>query len=282
MRFFCVLLLSIGFTLGAPVPGFPIGRCVKVLGVTAPEDAAKVGFEYVELALQDTLALDEVEFAKLVTRIRSLGIPALSGYGFLPADMKIVGPEVNTAELDRMLTHSMARAVQLGLKMVVYGNLNSASRQAPEGYALDLAMKQVVDFGQRAAKEAGKHGIFILFEPMPTRNTNTVNTVAEGIDLVRKVHHPNFGLLVDFSYMTQGKEDMAILKTAAKYIRQVEISNPNGRVYPKLATEADYAGFFRILKQSGYKGGFSIHGAPTDFFADAPQAISMLQGLLRE
>ena len=60
------LLLGIGVALAAepsasvppPVPGYPIGRCVKVLGVTTPEEAKKVGFEYLELALQDLLPLD--------------------------------------------------------------------------------------------------------------------------------------------------------------------------------------------------------------------------------
>jgi hypothetical protein len=59
----------------------------------------------------------------------------------------------------------------------------------------------------------------------------------------------------------------------------VEISNPNGRVYPKTPEEADYAGFFRALKAGGYRGGFSIHGAPSDFFVDAPRAIAMLRAV---
>src|SRR5882757_4103537 len=89
--------------LHAQVPGYPIGRCVRVLGVTAPEDAAKVGFEYVELALQDLLPLSEDEFAKTVTRIKAVGLPAISGYGFMPADVMIVGPSVDSAKVDMAL-----------------------------------------------------------------------------------------------------------------------------------------------------------------------------------
>src|SRR5262249_46513346 len=47
-----------------PVPNHPIGRCVRVLGVTASEDAKTAGFEYVELALQDLLRLSDAEFAQ--------------------------------------------------------------------------------------------------------------------------------------------------------------------------------------------------------------------------
>ena len=64
-------------------------------------------------------------------------------------------------------------------------------------------------------------------------------------------------------------------------IRQIEIQNPNGRVYPRSVDEADYASFFRALKAGGYRGGFSVHGGPTDFFTDAPRAIDVLRRLAR-
>lgn len=263
----------------APVSNHPIGRCVRVLGVTAPEDAKTAGFEYVELALQDLLPLPDAEFAKIVERIRKLGLPAISGYGFMPADVAIVGPGVDWAKVDDALRHGIGRAKQLGLSMVVYGNLLNRSRRAPEGFSPAEAGKQLQDFGKRAAREGKRHGITVLFEPMPVSSTNTINTVAEGLALVEAVNDPNFQLLVDFGYVTQSKEDLKILHKAAKHIRQVEIQNPNGRVYPKTADEADYASFFRALKEGGYRGGFSIHGAPTDFFTDAPRAIGMLRGV---
>lgn len=87
------------------VPRYPIGRRVRVLGVTTPEDAKKVGFEYLELALQDLLPLGEDEFAKTVTRIEAVGLPAISGYGFMPTDVMIVGPSVDWDRVDGALRH---------------------------------------------------------------------------------------------------------------------------------------------------------------------------------
>lgn len=273
-------LLAAQTPLPNPVPNHPIGRCVRVLGVTAPEDAKTAGFEYVELALQDLLPLPDAEFDKIVDRIRKLGLPAISGYGFMPADVPIVGPNVDWAKVDAALAHGIGRAKQLGLQMVVYGNLLNRARRAPEGFAPAESTKQLQDFGKRAAKIGKQHGITVLFEPMQPSSTNTINTVAEGLALVEAVNDSHFQLLVDFGYVTQSKEDLKILTKAAKHIRQVEIQNPNGRVYPKTADEADYASFFRALKEGGYHGGFSIHGAPTDFFTDAPRAIAMLRGVI--
>jgi sugar phosphate isomerase/epimerase len=274
-----LLMAAIAHTATPPVPGLPIGRCVRVVGVTAPEDAKTVGFEYVELALQDMLPLPPAEFEKQVTRIKSLGIPAISGYGFLPAELKVVGPEVDAKKVDDALQFGLTRAEMLGLKMVVYGNLLTKGRTAPEGFAHADAWKQLVEFGGRAAREARKRGITVLFEPMPARSTNMVNTVAEGLTLVKAVNDPNFQMLVDYGNVTAAKEDLKTVREAAPHIRQIEIQNPNGRVYPRSADESDYASFFRALKEGGYRGGFSIHGAPTNFFEDAPRAIAVLRGL---
>lgn len=270
-----VILVLASSLMHGQVPGYPIGRCVRVLGVTAPEDAKKVGFEYLELALQDLLPLSEEEFAKTVTRIKAVGLPAISGYGFMPADVMIVGPSVDQAKVDGALRHGLDRARRLGLSMVVYGNLLNRARRAPDGFT--GAREQLVEFGKRAAREGKQRGITVLIEPMPASSTNTINTVAEGLSLVEEVNDAHFQLLVDFGHVMTGREDLAILRRAAKHIKQVEIQNPNGRVYPKLAGEADYASFFRALKEGGYRGGFSIHGAPKDVFVDAPIAIAMLR-----
>ena len=117
----------------APVPGYPIGRCVRVLGVTVPEDAKKVGFEYLELALQDLLPLDDSEFDQVVKRLTAIGIPLVSGYGFLPPKLHIAGPGVDWAEVDAALRRGLGRAKQLGLQMVVFGNLNGESRRMVNG-----------------------------------------------------------------------------------------------------------------------------------------------------
>src|SRR6185369_13970546 len=97
-----------------PVPGYPIGRCVRVLGVTSPEDAKKAGFEYLELALQDLLPLSDVEFDKVVTRLRGIGIPLVSGYGFLPANLNVFQP---SRDMYDALKHGLNRAEKLGLQM---------------------------------------------------------------------------------------------------------------------------------------------------------------------
>ncbi len=265
--------------LPPPVPGFPIGRCVDIIGVKTPEEAKQVGFEYLEVALPKLLPMSDEEFAAQEKRLRAIGLPMLSGYGFLPGDLKIVGPDVDTNKIHQALQHGLSRARQLGMSMVVYGNGLSATRKVPEGFSRDAAYAQFLDFARAASAEAKRFDLTILIEPMPRESTDLVNTLAEGLEFVEKVGHPNCQLLVDYTTFVQAKEDPALLKRAAPHIRQVEIQNPNGRIYPVAADESDYASFIRALKQSGYRGGFSIHGKPGDVFVNGPKAITLLRTL---
>jgi len=267
-------------SLPPPVPGFPIGRCVKVLGVTTPEEAGQIGFEYLELALQDLLPLSDDVFAKTVDRLSALGLPALSGYGFLPADLKIIGPDVDTARVDRELRHGLTRARQLGVKFVVHGNLLGQTRVVPGGFSVEKARAQFVDFSRRAAIEAEKHSITVLIEPLPPATATLINTVAEGLELVESVRHPNLQLLVEYSIFMKSGENPAILRRAGGHIRQVEIQNPNGWVYPLSTDESDYASFIRLLKEGGFRGGLSIHGKPGDVMVNAQRAIALLRKLV--
>ena len=262
-----------------PVPGYPIGRCVLVLNITSPEDAKTAGMEYLELNMPSMLPLSDAEFGAPVKRLRGLGIPLVSGYGFMPEDLKVVGPAVDQVRVEAAVRRGLDRAKQLGLSMVVHGNVINASRTAPAGFPLAEARKQFADFCRLAAREGAARGITVLIQPMGTSATNVINTVAEGLALVEEMKSPNLQLLVDFTTMVEGREDFAILHRAGPHIKQIEIQNPNGRIYPQKADEADYAGFFRALKKGGYVGGFSIHGKPGEFFKTAPVAMTLLRGL---
>jgi sugar phosphate isomerase/epimerase len=262
-----------------PVPSFPIGWCIRAQG-SAPDDARAAGFEYVELAMQDVLSLSDEEFDKAVARFAALGVPALVGYNVVPAELMLVGPDADRAKQDAHLARALARAKRLGLKMVVLNN--GPARKVPDGFDKAKAWKQLVDFGRRFAAEAKKNDLTVLVQPLRAEETNLVTNVPEALALIKAVARPNFQLLVDYSFMAMQNEDPAVLARAKGHLRHVWISNPNGRVYPMNAGEADYPGFFAALKKIGYRGGISIHARTDNFFADAPPALAFLRKMAAE
>jgi sugar phosphate isomerase/epimerase len=83
---------------------------------------------------------------------------------------------------------------------------------------------------------------------------------------------------VDYSFLVIQKDDLAELLKTGKHLRHIHISNPaNRRTYPMNNDESDYATFFRLLKQIGYRGGLSVHGSTNAFASDAPRAITFLR-----
>jgi sugar phosphate isomerase/epimerase len=262
-----------------PVAGFPIGWCIRAQG-SAPDDAKVAGFEYVELAMQDVLSLSDEDFDKAAARFAALGVPAVVGYNVVPAELMLVGPDADKAKQDAQLGKALARAKRLGLKMVVLNN--GPARKVPDGFDKDKAWKQLVDFGRRFAAAAKKNDLTVLVQPLRPEETNLVTNVPDALKLVSAVGQPNFQLLVDYSFMAMQNEDPAVLEKAKGHLKHVWISNPNGRVYPMSADEADYPAFFAALKKIGYRGGISIHAKTDNFFADAPPALAFLRKMAAE
>jgi sugar phosphate isomerase/epimerase len=226
--------------------------------------------------MQDVLSLSDEDFEKAVARFTALGVPARVGYNIVPSELMVVGPDADKGKQDEHLKKALARAKRLGLQMVVLNN--GPSRKVPDGFDMTRAWKQLVDFGRRAAAEAKKAGLTVLVQPLRKEETNLVVDVPSALKLVQDVGRPNFQLLVDYSFMVLGNEDPAVLAQARGHLKHVWISNPNGRVYPMNASEADYAAFFAALKKIGYGGGVSVHARTDNFFADAPSAIAFLRG----
>jgi alpha-galactosidase len=260
-----------------PVPGLPIGYCTGGEG-RSPEEAKAAGFEFVEVRLRDVAALSDEEFANLRARTRRLGIPVRSAINLLPADMKVVGPELDRARQEAYLRRALARGAQLGIKLAVFGS--GGSRTAPPGYPREVAWRELVDFGRRAASAARQHGITIVIEALRRQETNMVNTAAEALALVRAVKHANFQMLVDHFHMSAENEDPAIVLEAREHIRHVQIANPDGRTFPGATDESDYGTLFRHLRRIGYRGGISIEARTADFATDAPRSIALLRRLL--
>jgi sugar phosphate isomerase/epimerase len=97
------------------------------------------------------------------------------------------------------------------------------------------------------------------------------------------VNHANFKLMVDYSFLRIQKEDMNALLAAREVLRHVHIANPEkNRTYPLTDDESDYAAFFDVLKQIGYRGGISVHASTQNFAVDAARAIAFLRAKATE
>jgi D-psicose/D-tagatose/L-ribulose 3-epimerase len=264
------LLAAAGGT--AEVRPIQVGYCTPLANLEAAKAA---GFDYVELATSEIAGLPDAEFEQAATRIRQVGLPVPATNLFLPAALKVTGPDINREEQMAYVTKAFTRLARLGTTIVVFGS--GGARRVPDGFPKDEALQQLVEFGRRIGPEARAHGITIAVEPLRPEETNIINSAAEGLALVNAIGDPNFQLMVDFYHLASVKEDPAIIVRARDHIRHLHMANPHGRVFPRAFDEYDYAPFFAALRTIGYDKRISVEASTKSLATDAPQAIALLR-----
>lgn len=249
-----------------------VGYCTSLKNLEAAKAA---GFDYVELSATEVAGLSEADFDAAVTKIKELGIATPAANLFIPATIKVTGPETDPAAQMAHVRKVLSRLSKVGVEVIVFGS--GGARRVPEGFAKGEAFTQLVDFGRRAATEAKPYNITIAIEPLRKQETNIINSAAEGLELVKAIDHPNFQLMIDFYHLASEQEDPSIVLRAKEHIRHLHTANPQGRVFPLKWEEYDYAPFFANLRAIGYDKRISVEGNTQNLAADAPQSIALLR-----
>jgi sugar phosphate isomerase/epimerase len=271
---FAAVVLAQG---NAPRPqGVAIGYCTSWKNAAAAKAA---GFDYVELGTSEIAALSDAEFEAAARSLAGTGLPTPAANLFLPATLKVTGPDVDRAAQTAYVDRALDRVATLGVRLVVFGS--GGARRVPEGFSHDEAFQQLVDFGRRAGAAARARGITIAVEPLRREETNIINRAREGLALVEAVGDPGFELMVDFYHLASEHEDPSILVAARSHLRHVHMANPNGRVFPQVPEEFDYEPFFGTLREIDYNHRVSVEASTHDLAADAPRAIALLRHALK-
>ncbi len=104
-----------------------------------------------------------------------------------------------------------------------------------------------------AAGCAGDFGVTVLLEPIAPIYHNFIVTTAEGVEMVRRVNHPNFQLMQDTAHMVGADEEIGdAVGCAGQHLRHVHITEANRR-----APGTGDFNFVRLVKElsvAGYEG----------------------------
>ncbi len=249
------------------------------IGMCAPIDTAvsvaAMGFDYLEPIVFPIAALDEGAFSALVKQVHSLPIRCAAFNTLFPKDMKIVGPQADAKRTAAYVEKAVSRVAALGAEILVVGS--GPSRTVPPGWDLHRGIDQFAQTLECVGNEAAKHGITAVIEPLNTRESNIINSVAEGQRLAIRVGHPSVKLLADFYHMRLESEDMENILRAGTMLRHAHIANSDGRRYPRERTEDRYDEFFAALATIGYKGMLSAEPWSGDLEAEAPGSLALFR-----
>lgn len=235
---------------------------------------ADAGGDYLECTLISLLPEeDETEFAPVRAKIEISPVPVMAANVFLPADLKVVGPNVDWARAERYVHVALTRAGEVGVKIVVFGS--GRSRSVPKDFPREEAHRQLVRFLGVAAEKAEAEGITIAIEPLNSKESNIINSIAEGAELARRVGHPSVRGLADFYHMEEDREPLSAIQENGPMLAHIHVADTNRGApgtgsypYPEFAAE---------LRKTGYDGMISIECRWQDFAAECAPALSFLR-----
>jgi len=251
--------------------------------------AAALGYDGLEVA-PFTLAADPMELTDAQARAfaqtaadHGLAICGLHWLLVAPAGLSIVSAD---AALRRRTADVMARMVELcaamGGRYLVHGS--PKQRSVPPGESREDALERARECLAHAARAAERHGVTYCIEPLSTRETDLINTVAEAARLVDDIGSPALRTMIDCSAAGQVEAE-PVPELIARWwptgkLAHVQVNDPNRRG-PGQGTMA-FAPILAALRAVGYDGVLAVE--PFDYVPDGPgcaaRAIGYLRGLL--
>jgi sugar phosphate isomerase/epimerase len=249
------------------VASLSIGCCAAFSDLTVLEATLGVGF--IELPVAKALMGSAGEFEQLVATMERSPLPARAANVFLPATLKVVGPDVRPDQLSAYATTALDRARRLGVGILVFGS--GASRMVPAGFPRERALDQFEDAVRVVDEQATSRGVTLAVEPLHSDETNLLNSVGEAAAFLRHRRLDGVRLVADLWHMECEPEDLDVLDGLGALVAHTHVAAAE-RLAPGQAPDR-IESFLRHLRQGGYEGACSIECSWSDLAAELPIAV---------
>jgi sugar phosphate isomerase/epimerase len=243
-------------------------------GVDRVSLLAGAGYDYVELSVAGDLVPDEDD-AVWADKRRAIEAAPLRPEAFnsFVRTGKIVGPDADPGRLRRYVRTALARAAQVGGKIIVFGS--GGARNVPEGFGRAAAERQIRDFLGYCADASDETGVVVVIEPLNQAESNILTTVAEGAKVARGVNRPGVRNLADTYHMEKDGEPLDAIVESADVLAHVHTAD-TGRFAPGTGSY-DHVALFRALAAAGYDARVSIECQWNDFEREVGPALRHLK-----
>ena len=251
------ICLTLTLLLLCPVLSAQDSPTVPAIGIVQDSlerdaEITAAGYGYLTASTQRLLSprnVSEEQFQAMLPGIRALATPLYATNLFLPGELKVVGPEVDTAAVIGYVDTVLRRAQEAGLTLITWGSCGS--RTVPEGFSRVEATAQFIEMGRRVAEVAERYGILLALENLNTTECSFITSLREALAVVKAVDHPNFRLCVDIYHMLMNGEPASDIEGVGPYAVYSEIAEREHRAPPGTAGD-DFTPYLRMLKQEGY------------------------------
>jgi sugar phosphate isomerase/epimerase len=121
---------------------------------------------------------------------------------------------------------------------------------------------------------ANGFNVNLVFEPINRYESNCINSLGQGIELIKSARSNNIKLLADLFHMNieERSVEQAIIQTAS-HIGHIHFADSN-RLFPGLG-HTDFSKVFKALHQIHYEGYISVEAMVTKVHTDLQRAIEI-------
>ncbi len=227
---------------------------------TAFEKLAALGYDGVELMTRDPQNLDGEQIRQKLENHGLELVGLCTGHVFAEDGLGLVGlgKEISSKAMER-LKGFIDFASQVGGE----GTLVNIGRSRGPGYPDDpeRTLVEMEAAFRQLAEYANLRDVKIVLEPINVLQAAYIHTAQDGIAMVKRVNHPNFGLMLDVYHMNIEEADIYNgIRQAGPYLWLVHFSD-NNRHWPGSA-HLDFEKMVATLKEIQYKGYVSLEILP--------------------
>jgi len=215
---------------------------------------ASFGYDYVELPLAgfDLTGPQGTEEAKQC--VASTAIPTAVLQSFMPASIRVTGPDVNEALVKEYLGRAAEVCHAAGARVAVFGA--AWSRNVPEGWSREVAHDQLVDAFTWTADAFAGSGTIVGIEPQNLKEANIIRFIDEAVGYAKAVNRPVIKVIVDFYHLDEEETPLTEISRFGEWICHVQTAD-TGRNYPG-SGHYDYAAFAEQPRIAGYDETVSV------------------------
>lgn len=220
--------------------------------------AAELGFDAVELFPPSAAAVDPGVLRALLAE-HGLKLAAVgTGAGWVIDRLTLTLPDAAARERALAFVRSIIDfAGPLGAPAIIGSMQGSLTNGADRDATMKILAQSLNELGDHAKQ----YHVPLLYEPLNRYETNLVNTIAAGVDLLKTLDTDNVRLLADLFHMNIEEADIAAaLRAGAGCIGHVHFVDSNRRAAG--FGHLDYKPVAAALADIGYSGYLSAEALP--------------------
>ncbi len=235
-----------------------------------------LGYDGVEVTAGLLLQLTEEECDRVLSENK---FPLIAANSFIPPQYPIIGVDEEGKKAVYEYADSVIRRLSyLHIPYIVFGS--GGARRIPDGYDPAEAQKELDAFLAHCNETCEEYDVTVVIEPLRATEANSINTVADGAEVVRRVNLPRIRLLADGFHMGFNGENFEDVYTHRDIILHTHIASTPGRHGAGAEGGKEETDFLKNLHKGGYEGYVTVECTFKDFCPEAKASVEFLKSVL--